>query len=229
MSRPAVVQAGAQGAIEVVLAIDTSGSMAGAPLAAAKSSALAFVQQLPAGARAAVIGFGNSPYVVSPMTDDRRALETAIAGLETGGETALYDAIGLAAAQFSLADSPRSMMLVSDGGDTVSARYLYAQEFEFVPQFKLVLVANHAPAIRAGDDAVWRRFLRAPFDNAVPEGAQDKNMKRILRDPAIAGPAILTWLVDGCQQWQATGLGVPATVSCATEELRSEMDHLAGC
>ena len=46
VSRPAVVQAGAQGAIEVVLAIDTSGSMAGAPLAAAKSSALAFVQQL---------------------------------------------------------------------------------------------------------------------------------------------------------------------------------------
>lgn len=122
--RTAVVQAGAQGAIEVVLALDTSGSMAGAPMEAAKAAASTFVRQLPAGARAAVIGFSNNPYVVSPMTDDRAALAAAIDGVRASGETALYDALDLATTQFSLTDTPRSVVLVSDGGDTRSASTL---------------------------------------------------------------------------------------------------------
>jgi tight adherence protein B len=120
----ATVQSGGLGAIEVVLALDTSGSMAGAPLAAAKSAAISFVRQLPAGTKAAVIGFGDAPYVVSPLTADAGALEASIAGLRASGETALYDALGLATTQFSLLDVPRSIILVSDGGDTASGSTL---------------------------------------------------------------------------------------------------------
>ena len=121
---PAAVQASGQGPIEVVLAVDTSGSMAGAPLDAAKAAATTFVQQLPPGARASVVGFGNVPYVVSPMTADRASLVAAIEGVEASGETALYDAIGLATTQFSLSEYPRSVVLVSDGGDTTSSASL---------------------------------------------------------------------------------------------------------
>jgi tight adherence protein B len=119
-SRPAEILAGTRGGNEVALVIDTSGSMAGAPLAAAKSAAIAFVHQLPSATRAAVVAFGGSPYVVSPMTADPAVLEAAITGLRASGDTALYDALGVAAAQFSLSELPRSIVLVSDGGDTAS-------------------------------------------------------------------------------------------------------------
>jgi putative DNA primase/helicase len=44
------------------------------------------------------------------------------------------------------------------GGDTISARLLYSEFFEFRPQFKLWLAANHKPVIRGTDYAMWRRI-----------------------------------------------------------------------
>ena len=40
-------------------------------------------------------------------------------------------------------------------------------------------------------------------------------------------PGILRKLVEGCQQWQQSGLRPPATVQMATKEYREEMDMLA--
>ena len=120
LGRSATVQAADRSAIEVVLVIDTSGSMAGAPLEAAKAAATAYVRQLPELTRVAVVGFGDRPYVVGPMTDNGHALEASILNLRAAGDTALYDALSLAVDQFSSADVPRSIILVSDGGDTAS-------------------------------------------------------------------------------------------------------------
>src|ERR1700678_985088 len=39
------------------------------------------------------------------------------------------------------------------GGDTVTARFLYHELFEYLPQFKLFLVANHKPVIVGTDEA----------------------------------------------------------------------------
>jgi tight adherence protein B len=125
-ARRATVDGGGSGHLEVVLAMDTSGSMTGEPLAAAKASALAFVSQLPPGTSAAIVGFGATPYVVSPLTSDNAALQAAISGLVASGETALYDGLALAADQFSPGAGPRSIILVSDGGDTTSVAGLDA-------------------------------------------------------------------------------------------------------
>ena len=114
VARPAEVHTGDRGGTDVVLVLDTSGSMAGAPLDAAKAAATAFVRTLPPAVHVAVVGYGSSAYVVSPMTYDATLLEGAIAGLVAGGDTALYDALALAAAQFSREDVPRSVVLVSD-------------------------------------------------------------------------------------------------------------------
>jgi putative DNA primase/helicase len=113
------------------------------------------------------------------------------------------------------------------GGDTVTARFLYAEAFEFRPVFKLWLAANHAPRVRDDDDAIWRRILRVPFDRVVPEEKRDPKLKALLRNPSIAGPAILAWAVRGCLAWQNQGLGVPPVVLQATVSLRNEMDPLA--
>lgn len=123
VGRAAEVVRGA-GALEVVLVVDTSGSMKGASLVAAKEAAVAFIDRLPEGARMAIVGFGHQPYVVSGLTDDRAALRHGVSGLVAAGETALYDALAVGAASFSGEGVARSIVVVSDGGDTASTKTL---------------------------------------------------------------------------------------------------------
>jgi putative DNA primase/helicase len=112
------------------------------------------------------------------------------------------------------------------GGDTVRARFLYQEAFEFPPQFKLWLAANHAPKVKDDDAALWRRILRIPFDQVVPKERRDPTVKAQLRDPGVSGPAILAWAVEGCLRWQRDGLQVPEVVERATEQYRLDMDPL---
>lgn len=112
------------------------------------------------------------------------------------------------------------------GGDTVSARFLYKEAFEFVPQFKLFLAANHAPRIKDNDAAIWRRIIRIPFENIIPEDQRDPKIKATLRNPKIAGPAILAWAVQGCLRWQQEGLVIPDTIKKSTHEYRQSQDPL---
>lgn len=50
------------------------------------------------------------------------------------------------------------------GGDKVTARFLYAEEFEYTPKFKIWVSTNHKPIIRGTDDGIWRRLVLIPFD-----------------------------------------------------------------
>jgi len=126
-SRP-VVRVEALGAdqLEVALVLDTSGSMAGAPLAAVKTAARSFLAQLPGSVPVSVVGFGATPSVVSARSVDRGAQASAVNGLVARGQTALYDALGLALAQLppSAPGIRRVVVLLTDGGDTSSASTL---------------------------------------------------------------------------------------------------------
>lgn len=110
------------------------------------------------------------------------------------------------------------------GGDTVTARYLYREHFEFRPQFKLWLAANHKPVIRGTDNAIWRRIRLVPFTVTIPEGERDPKLLAKLRTEL---PGILAWAVRGCLEWQSDGLRPPAEVLAATNDYRAEMDTLA--
>lgn len=111
------------------------------------------------------------------------------------------------------------------GGDTITARKLYAEGFEFRPQLKLWLVANAAPRVRDDDQALWRRIVRIPFDVEIPEAERDPDVKALLRSPQ-AGPAVLAWAVRGCAAWQRDRLKPPETVRQATADYRADMDPL---
>ena len=108
--------------LEVVLVIDTSGSMRGAAFVAAKAAAGTFIARLPHDARVALVAFSSTPVLASPLVQDRNVLLGAIDGLQASGETALYDAVNLATMQFSGdPNSRRSIIVLSDGGDTASS------------------------------------------------------------------------------------------------------------
>lgn len=114
------------------------------------------------------------------------------------------------------------------GGDTIKARYLYKEAFEFRPQFALWLVCNHSPSIPHDDSGMWRRVLRIPMDRVVPPDQRDPQIKATLRDPAVGGPAVLAWAIQGCIEYLKHGLQVPESIHAETERYRVEQDPLAG-
>ena len=113
------------------------------------------------------------------------------------------------------------------GGDTVVARHLYREHFEFRPQFKLWIFANDAPRVRDDDDAVWRRLRLVPFTHPVPRERRDPQLKVALRDSRVGGPAVLAWAVAGCVLWQREGLGTPPVIESATKGYREAQDPVA--
>lgn len=163
----------------------------------------------------------------------RRAdFETFLARKETGS-SARGDIARLAGARFvnsvEVDDGKRlaeGLIKTLTGGDVITARFLFRDEFEFRPAFKLWLVANHAPKVRHGDEAMWRRILRIPFEHVIPSGQRDPAIKATLRDPQSGGPAVLAWAVAGCLAWQRSGLIVPDVIARATEAYRTGMDPL---
>ena len=110
--------------IEVVVVIDTSGSMAGAPIDAATAAATEFVSSLEPETRVAVIGFGATVETAAGFDASRRETNNAITTLAATGETALYDALVAAAGSFGPGDSRRFVVVLSDGTDTASSSSL---------------------------------------------------------------------------------------------------------
>ena len=111
------------------------------------------------------------------------------------------------------------------GRDTIAARFLYAEFFDFRPTFTLWLATNHKPVIRGTDPAIWDRIRLIPFTVRIPEDEQDKQLLEKLRTEL---PGILRWLVEGCLAWQHDGLGVPPAVEDATAAYQAEMHPLTG-
>lgn len=110
------------------------------------------------------------------------------------------------------------------GDDTVTARKLYGDEFEFKPEFKLWMATNHKPVIRGTDTGIWRRIHMIPFTCVIPEGKVDRRLKYKL-SAELTG--IFRWAVEGCLLWQKEGLKMPRAVLEEVREYRREMDVIS--
>ncbi|MFZ4438579.1 MAG: DNA primase family protein [Syntrophales bacterium] len=109
------------------------------------------------------------------------------------------------------------------GEDPVTSRLLYKELFEYRPNFKIFLLANHLPEISGSDFGIWRRIVLIPFPVKFDGENRDKNLQVKLAEEA---PGILAWLVRGCIDWQRDGLLIPTEVKVATERYKSESDIL---
>lgn len=110
------------------------------------------------------------------------------------------------------------------GEDRIRARFLFRENFEFSPTFKIWLCGNHRPHIRSTGGATWRRVHVLPFNRSVPEEKRDRRLfERLLEERA----GILAWMIRGCLEWQRDGLRPPDAVRAATAEYRQAEDVLA--
>ena len=107
------------------------------------------------------------------------------------------------------------------GGDTLRARGMREDFWEFKPSHLALMVTNHRPTVRGVDNGIWRRLKLVPFTVTIPEAEQDPELPRKLM---AEWPLILRWMVLGYLDYQQHGLRPPQAVQAATNEYRSEMD-----
>lgn len=152
--------------------------------------------------------------------------------LGSSGGGANSDIARLKSARFVTCEEPTEGVRLNEGllkqltgGSKVTCRFLYGDEFEYTPEFKIWVATNHKPVVRGTDIGIWRRIKLIPFEVNIPKEKVDKNLKYKLRKEF---PQILAWAVEGCLKWQQDGLHEPEAVSEATKEYKQEMDLIAG-
>lgn len=152
--------------------------------------------------------------------------------LGSSGGGANSDIARLKSARFVTCEEPTEGVRLNEGllkqltgGSKVTCRFLYGDEFEYTPEFKIWVATNHKPVIRGTDVGIWRRIKLIPFEVNIPKDKVDKNLKYKLRKEF---PQILAWAVAGCMKWQQEGLAEPLCVLDATKDYKQEMDLIAG-
>ncbi len=109
--------------VGVVLVIDTSGSMEGAPIESAKAAAKSFVDQKRPEDSIAIVTFADTATVLTPFTTNANDLNARIDSIAAAGETAFNDGVILGLAQFDTISADnvlQNMIVMTDGEDTVS-------------------------------------------------------------------------------------------------------------
>ena len=106
----------------VALVLDTSGSMAGRPLADAKQAMIGLLDALGPRDQAAILTFDVNVRVEQALTGDRAALVAATNRASASGNTAIYDALAAATAVLDAApaNARRTLILMTDGIDNSS-------------------------------------------------------------------------------------------------------------
>lgn len=113
--------AGEVGQLTTMLVMDVSGSMLlQGKLNSAKKAAITYIEQMRPGDQAGLYTFNTIVKYVQPVTSDRKAMITAIEGLNAYDDTAMYDALFQAGK--SLHDIPgrKAIIVLTDGLDNVS-------------------------------------------------------------------------------------------------------------
>ena len=119
---------------DVVLILDRSGSMTGAPLAAMKLGAKTFIDlideatdsakdgQIGSGSRMGIVNFSNAATADTQLTTSVDALKAAVDGLTAGSSTNHADAFAKATQLFDPASSnAKVMVMFTDGNTTIGA------------------------------------------------------------------------------------------------------------
>ena len=108
--------------VTTMLVIDISGSMdKNNKIGAAKEAAKAYVNGMRSGDQAGLISYDTQVYTVQPITSDIPTLAAAIDGLQTGSDTAMYDALSAAEKALEGISGRKSIIVLTDGMDNQSS------------------------------------------------------------------------------------------------------------
>ncbi|CAM5427805.1 MULTISPECIES: phage/plasmid primase, P4 family [Streptomyces] len=110
------------------------------------------------------------------------------------------------------------------GEDTMSARFMHAEFFDFRPVGKIHLATNYLPRV-GGGHGIARRLQDIGWDVVVPPNKRIAKLDEKIMATEAAG--VLNWAIRGCLEWQRDGLSVPEAVREKTREHLASSDPLA--
>jgi len=123
------------------------------------------------------------------------------------------------------------LMKELSGGDKIMARALFKEPFEFFPQFKMLLLCNHLPAVPSDDGGTWRRIRVVKFTSKFCENPVEENEFPIDYD---LSDRIERWkeyfmglVVHYLKKYQLEGMSEPADVLDCTSEYKCKNDHMS--
>ena len=105
----------------------------------------------------------------------------------------------------------------------LTARFLYGREFEFSPEFKIVMSTNYKPVIKGTDNGIWRRVRLIPFTAEFTKENRDPQLTEKLRREL---PGILNWAIAGAVGWRKGGMPPCAIIHQAGQDERRAMDSV---
>jgi VWFA-related protein len=88
--------------------------------------------------KAFLLSFSKDPVLLVPPTDDLRAIEASLEGLQSIGWTALHDAVVTSLYYFRAFRGQRALIVLSDGDDSAS-RYAFHEALEYARRSGVVI------------------------------------------------------------------------------------------
>lgn len=111
------------------------------------------------------------------------------------------------------------------GNDTLNARFLHENSFDFRPNFKIFINTNYKPSVSDMTLFYSNRLKLIPFKRHFEEHEQDKGLKAFFASPESQS-AIFNWCYQGYKLFKKHGLDDPAAVTEATKEYQDESDRI---
>lgn len=111
------------------------------------------------------------------------------------------------------------------GNDTLNARFLHENSFDFRPNFKIFINTNYKPSVSDMTLFYSCRLKLIPFKRHFEEHEQDKGLKGFFSLPESQS-AIFNWCYAGYKLFRKQGLDDPAAVTEATKEYQDESDRI---
>ena len=118
---------------DILLVIDTSGSMEGDKITQAREAGTLFMDRMPVKNRAGLMFFSDTPQMQTQLglvEDVKGKIKQQVTGMQANGSTSLYDALSAAIDSLQALETPdgedriRAIVLLSDGDDTASSATL---------------------------------------------------------------------------------------------------------
>lgn len=159
--------------------------------------------------------------------------ETIASKQNSNSQNPSEDVARLAGLRFANISEPSKGLVLNSaqvksmtGNDTVNARFLHENSFDFKPQFKLYINTNYLPVITDTTLFSSNRIFIIPFERHFEDNEQDKTLKTKFIETKTQS-AILNWLTEGYKLLKHEGLKPPSSVTIATNQYCHDSDKMA--
>jgi putative DNA primase/helicase len=119
-----------------------------------------------------------------------------------------------------------SLIKSFSGGDQMTCRRMFEDEWQFYPECLLLYSTNEKPTVKESTQGIWRRVRLIPFLATFAAGTENRKLAQVLLEEESEG--ILCWIIAGAKAYLADGLKCPERILSETAKYQNEEDLVSG-